>query len=94
MGIIAWIVLGLIAGLIARAIYPGPQPGGAIVTILLGIAGALVGGWIGHGLTGGGPDYYNGISFMNIVWAVIGAMVVLFVWSLAAGAGRRRRGTH
>jgi uncharacterized membrane protein YeaQ/YmgE (transglycosylase-associated protein family) len=81
MGILAWIVLGLIAGLIARAIYPGEQPGGAIVTILLGIAGALLGGWVGRGLTGG-PDY-SGLSFMGIVWAVIGALIVLFVWSLA-----------
>ena len=90
MGILAWIVLGLIAGLIARAIYPGEQPGGAIVTILLGIAGALLGGWVGRGLTNSGPDYI-GLSFMGIVWAVIGSLVVLFVWSLAT---RRRTTTR
>jgi uncharacterized membrane protein YeaQ/YmgE (transglycosylase-associated protein family) len=90
MGILAWIILGLIAGLIARAIYPGEQPGGAIVTILLGIVGALVGGWIGHGLTGGGPNY-DTVSFSNIIWAVIGSLVVLFVWGMASGRPRSRR---
>lgn len=80
MGILAWIVLGLIAGLIARAIYPGTQPGGAIITVLLGIAGALLGGWIGGAITG--VRYTEGLSLMGIVWAVIGALVVLFVHSL------------
>lgn len=89
MGILAWIVLGLIAGMIARAIYPGTQPGGAIVTILLGIAGALVGGWVGKGLTGG--PAYTELSFMGIVWAVVGALVVLFIYSLAT---RRKATTH
>jgi uncharacterized membrane protein YeaQ/YmgE (transglycosylase-associated protein family) len=87
MGILAWIVLGLIAGLIARAIYPGDQPGGAIMTILLGIVGALVGGWVGSALTG---VRYQELSFMGVVWAVIGALIVLFVFSLIA---RRRPAT-
>lgn len=90
MGILAWIVLGLIAGLIARAIYPGRQPGGGIVTVLLGIAGALVGGWIGGALTG--TDYQAGLTFSGIVWAVVGSLVVLFVWSLVSGRGRVQRG--
>lgn len=89
MGILAWIVLGLIAGLIARAIYPGRQPGGAIATILLGIAGALLGGWVGRGLTGGPVN--EGLSFMSIVWAVIGALVVLFIWSMIARRRPERR---
>ncbi len=88
MGILAWIVLGLIAGLIARALYPGEQPGGAIVTILLGIVGALVGGWIGRSLTGT-PEYSNGLTFGGVVWAVVGSLVVLFIWSMVS----RRRTT-
>ena len=47
MGIVTWIVLGLVAGLLAKIVMPGRDPGGITVTILLGIAGALVGGWIG-----------------------------------------------
>lgn len=87
MGILAWIVLGLIAGLIARAIYPGPQPGGIIVTMLLGIVGAVVGGFIGRNVAG--VDATQGLSLVGILWAVIGALVVLFVWSLLT-RGRKR----
>jgi uncharacterized membrane protein YeaQ/YmgE (transglycosylase-associated protein family) len=82
MGIFAWIVLGLIAGLIARAIYPGKQPGGVVTTILLGIVGALVGGWAGRMLTGG--PAYNELGFGGIVWAVLGSLVVLFLYTFAA----------
>lgn len=89
MGILAWIVLGLIAGLVARALYPGAQPGGVIVTILLGIAGALLGGWVGSALTGHGVS--QGLSFMGVVWAVVGALILLFVWSLIT---KRRHTTN
>jgi uncharacterized membrane protein YeaQ/YmgE (transglycosylase-associated protein family) len=89
MGIIAWVVLGLIAGLIARAIYPGEQPGGMLATILLGIVGAVIGGWIGHSFSGAPADYYTGLSFMGIVWSVVGSLVVLFFWGLATGSRRR-----
>ncbi len=81
MGILAWIVLGLVAGLIARAIYPGPQPGGVLATILLGIVGAVVGGWIGRGVAG--SPGYSALSFGSIVWSVLGALVVLFVYTMA-----------
>ncbi|GAA3116540.1 hypothetical protein GCM10020254_74180 [Streptomyces goshikiensis] len=47
MGIIAWIVIGLLAGIVAKALLPGRDPGGIIITILIGIAGALLGGWLG-----------------------------------------------
>ncbi len=82
MGIFAWIVLGLIAGLIARAIYPGKQPGGVVTTILLGIVGALVGGWAGRALTGG--PAYNELGFGGIVWAVLGSLIVLFLYTFAS----------
>jgi uncharacterized membrane protein YeaQ/YmgE (transglycosylase-associated protein family) len=82
MGIFAWIVLGLIAGLIARAIYPGKQPGGVVTTILLGILGALVGGWVGRTLTGG--PAYSELSFGGVVWAVLGSLIVLFLYTFAS----------
>jgi uncharacterized membrane protein YeaQ/YmgE (transglycosylase-associated protein family) len=74
MGIIAWIVFGLIAGLIAKLIMPGRDPGGFIVTILIGIAGALVGGFIATGLGYGGIDGFN---FGSFVIAVLGSILLL-----------------
>ena len=90
-GIIAWIILGLIAGLIAKAIMPGKDPGGAIVTILLGIAGAFVGGLIGRALgIGGRADEVGDPGFLvSLVFAVIGAIVLLAVYRLATGRSLR-----
>jgi len=89
MGFIIWIVLGLIAGAIAKAIYPGHQGGGFIATSLLGIVGALVGGWIGNiifpGSVGAAAASAGAITIGGIIFAVLGALVVLFVWSLLAG---------
>ncbi len=76
MSILAWIVLGLIAGAIAKFIMPGPDPGGLVVTCLIGIAGAFVGGtlatFLGLGSFGGGFD------IANMAVAVIGALILLF----------------
>jgi uncharacterized membrane protein YeaQ/YmgE (transglycosylase-associated protein family) len=88
MGILAWIVIGLVAGLIAKAIMPGNDPGGFIVTTLLGIAGAFVGGWIGGAIAGNG---LQGFSFWSLFLAVVGAMLLLFLYRLATGGGRRHR---
>jgi len=74
MGILSWIVFGLIAGLIAKLIMPGNDPGGFIITILLGIVGAVVGGFIANGLGYGGVDGFN---FGSFVVAVIGSLVLL-----------------
>jgi uncharacterized membrane protein YeaQ/YmgE (transglycosylase-associated protein family) len=74
MGILSWIVFGLIAGGIAKLIMPGEDPGGFIITILLGIAGALVGGFIGTALGFGSVDGFNIGSFFI---AVIGAILLL-----------------
>jgi len=83
MGIIAWIVLGLIAGAIAKAIYPGHQGGGIIATIVLGIVGAVVGGFLGQLLLGGGGSAsYAALTIPGVAFAVIGAMVVIFLWGL------------
>ena len=77
MGILAWIVLGLIAGALAKFIMPGRDPGGIIVTIVLGIVGALVGGFLGTLLGFGG---ISGFDFRSVVIAVIGAIVLLAIY--------------
>lgn len=83
MGIIAWVILGLIAGAIAKAIYPGHQGGGIIATIVLGILGALVGGWLGSALFGtGGAAAYGALSLSSIIFAILGAIILLFIWGL------------
>ena len=87
MGIIAWIVVGLVAGAIAKMLMPGDDPGGIVITILLGIAGAVVGGFIAValGISNGVDDFDIG----TIVLAVLGAMLLLFGYR--AVAGRRSR---
>jgi uncharacterized membrane protein YeaQ/YmgE (transglycosylase-associated protein family) len=83
MNIIAWIVLGLIAGAIAKAIYPGHQGGGIFATIGLGILGALVGGWLGLQLLGtSGGAAAGALSLPSILFAVLGAIVIMFIWGL------------
>lgn len=83
MGIIAWIILGLIAGAIAKAIYPGHQGGGFLATTGLGILGALVGGYLGQVLVGGSAGAsYGALTIPSIAFAVIGAILLLFIWGL------------
>jgi uncharacterized membrane protein YeaQ/YmgE (transglycosylase-associated protein family) len=87
VGIIGWIILGLLAGLIAKAILPGDQPGGIIVTTLIGIAGALIAGFVAQALGFGDPiDEFFDLS--TWISAIIGALVLLAIWG--AVAGRRR----
>ncbi|HAT14607.1 MAG TPA: GlsB/YeaQ/YmgE family stress response membrane protein [Microcoleaceae bacterium UBA11344] len=82
-GIIAWIVLGLIAGAIAKAIYPGHQGGGFLATTGLGIVGAFVGGYLGQVLLGKSTGAAIGaLTIPSIAFAVVGAIIVLFVWGL------------
>ena len=83
-GFFGWIIIGALAGIIAKAIMPGKDPGGCIVTILLGIAGALLAGFLGNAL--GWYDRGEGAGFIA---AIIGAIIILFVYRLIAG---RRRG--
>lgn len=78
MGIISMIVVGLIAGLIARAIMPGPDPMGWIGTILLGIVGSFVGGYLAKILFHAGTD--NPFEPAGIVGSIIGALIVLFIY--------------
>ena len=82
MGIIAWIVVGLIAGALAKLIMPGDDPGGIIVTILLGIVGAFVGGFVVNLLGGAGV---SGFNLWSIVVATIGAIMLVAVYRMVAG---------
>jgi len=92
-GILAWIVFGLIAGLIAKALMPGKDPGGCIVTTVLGIVGAVIGGFIGRSLLGYGraTDTMGDISkpgfLMSLLLAVIGAIIVLAVYRMISRRG-------
>ncbi len=79
--IISWIIIGVIAGAIAKWIRPGKQGGGFIATTLLGIAGALVGGFV-FGLFGIKPENPNGFNFWSILVAVVGALIVLWLYFL------------
>ncbi len=79
MGFFSWIIFGLIAGAIAKALHPGKDPGGWIVTILIGIAGAFVGGWIGT-LIGWGS--VSGFNFRSFILAVIGAVLLLWIYGM------------
>lgn len=82
MGIIAWIVVGLIAGVLAKLIMPGDDPGGFIVTILLGIVGAFVGGFVVNLLGGAGV---SGFNLWSILVATLGAIILLAIYRLVAG---------
>ena len=79
MGILAWIVFGLIAGALAKFIMPGKDPGGIIVTILIGIAGAVLGGFIGSYLGFGGV---SGFDLRSLGIAIVGALLVLWLYRM------------
>ncbi|NJR64486.1 MAG: GlsB/YeaQ/YmgE family stress response membrane protein [Leptolyngbyaceae cyanobacterium CRU_2_3] len=81
MNILAWIVLGLIAGAIAKAIYPGHQSGGILGTLILGVIGAFVGGSLYTFLTTGALVLSApGLSIGGVVVAVLGAIIALFIY--------------
>jgi uncharacterized membrane protein YeaQ/YmgE (transglycosylase-associated protein family) len=83
MNIIAWVVLGLLAGAIAKAIYPGAQGGGILSTMILGIIGAFVGGSLYTFFsTGALMLTAPGLSIPGIFVAVLGAIVAIFLWGL------------
>jgi uncharacterized membrane protein YeaQ/YmgE (transglycosylase-associated protein family) len=78
--IVAWIVVGLIAGILAKWVMPGPDPGGIVVTALIGIVGAFVGGWV-LGLLGLGGAA-GGFSLASILTATLGAIILLAIYRL------------
>lgn len=77
MGILAWIVLGLVAGAVAKLLMPGDQRGGCLLTTALGIGGALVGGFIGGALGYGGVEDFG---WASLGWATLGAFILLLVF--------------
>ncbi len=83
MGIISWIVVGLIAGLLAKLILPGDDPGGIIVTILIGMVGAVVGGLVVSLFGGIGV---TGFNVWSILVATLGAVILLVLFRLVAGS--------
>jgi uncharacterized membrane protein YeaQ/YmgE (transglycosylase-associated protein family) len=91
VGIIGWILLGLFAGAIAKLILPGDDPGGIIVTTLIGIAGALVGGFLASALDIGDLDEFFDIGTWLI--AIGGSMLLLLLYRLFIGGTSERRGT-
>jgi uncharacterized membrane protein YeaQ/YmgE (transglycosylase-associated protein family) len=86
MGILGWILFGLIAGVIAKLVMPGRDPGGFIITILLGIAGAFLGGFIGRAL-----GFYGEGEGAGMLMAILGSIILLAIYRMAIG---RRRVRH
>jgi uncharacterized membrane protein YeaQ/YmgE (transglycosylase-associated protein family) len=87
MGLLGFLLLGLIAGAIAKAILPGKQGGGWVITLILGVVGAFLGGWIGSLIFGGGlGDFFD---LRTWLLSILGAVIVLLIYG--AVAGRRTR---
>lgn len=84
MGIIAFIILGLLAGVIAKAVLPGDDPGGLIVTTLIGIAGALLGGFVASALFDAHPldEFFDLSTWLT---AIVGAIVLLLIYRMVVG---------
>jgi uncharacterized membrane protein YeaQ/YmgE (transglycosylase-associated protein family) len=78
MDILLWIVFGLVVGIVAKLIMPGRDPGGMIITIILGIVGAVLGGWVGRML-----GFYREGEPVGFLMAVVGAVIVLALYRLA-----------
>jgi len=82
MSILAWIVVGLIAGWLAKMISPGPERSGLLMTLIIGVIGAVVGGWLFNYFGRAGT---TGITLYSILVATVGAVVLLSVWKMVAG---------
>lgn len=91
ISVLIWIILGFLAGLLAKMIMPGSDGGGFVVTTILGIVGAVVGGFIGSVLGYGAVSSFNNIgnSLPSFIFSVIGAIVVLAIYRLVAGRSLR-----
>ncbi|MDX8145377.1 GlsB/YeaQ/YmgE family stress response membrane protein [Lentzea sp. BCCO 10_0061] len=83
MGILGWIVLGLLAGAIAKAIMPGNDPGGFIITMLIGIVGAILGGFIGSALFE--TDLGSFFEIRTWLLAIVGSLILLGIYRLVTG---------
>jgi uncharacterized membrane protein YeaQ/YmgE (transglycosylase-associated protein family) len=80
MGFLGWIVFGAIVGIIAKLLMPGKDPGGFIITILLGIVGAMLGGFLGRVL-----GFYREGEAAGYIMSIVGAMLILFLYRMVAG---------
>ena len=87
MGILGWIVLGLIAGAIAKAVMPGKDPGGIVITMLLGIVGAILGGFIGRAIFG--SDIGSFFDLSTWLLAILGSLIVLGIYHVVTKRGHR-----
>jgi len=79
MHIIVWIIFGLVVGVVAKLLMPGRDPGGFIITAVLGIVGAVIGGWLGRAM-----GFYREGEPAGFIMAVVGAVIVLFVYRMIA----------
>ncbi|MEU7642704.1 MULTISPECIES: GlsB/YeaQ/YmgE family stress response membrane protein [unclassified Streptomyces] len=87
MGIIAWALIGLLAGAIAKALMPGKDPGGCVITMLIGIAGGLLGGWLGKVIFG--VHSINGFFHLSTwIAAIVGSLIVLLLYRFTLGRNR------
>ena len=77
MGLLSWIVVGLIAGWLAKMISPGPERAGILATLLIGVIGAIVGGWLFNAFGRAGA---GGVDLYSVIVATLGAVVFLFIW--------------
>ncbi|MFF9060601.1 GlsB/YeaQ/YmgE family stress response membrane protein [Streptomyces sp. NPDC101213] len=90
MGIIAWILIGLLAGAIAKLLLPGKDPGGIIVTMLIGVAGGLLGGWLGKVIFG--VDSIDGFFDLSTwIAAIVGSLILLVLYRAVTGNKRTHR---
>lgn len=89
MGFLAFLLLGLIAGAIAKLILPGKQGGGWIATLILGVIGALLGGWIGTALFGADVDAFFSLS--SWLLAIGGSLIVLLIWGFITNRGSKNK---
>jgi len=87
MGFIAFLILGLIAGAIAKAILPGRQGGGWIITMVLGVVGAFLGGWLGGMIFGSGLQEF--FSIQTWLLAIVGSLFVLAIYGMVTKRGAR-----
>ncbi len=89
MSIIAWIVVGAIAGYIASRVVPGDEGYGVLGGLIAGIVGAVVGGWL-FGLLTNQTDWTTGINIPTIIAAIVGAIIVVFAWNMISKRGGSR----
>ncbi|ALC27318.1 GlsB/YeaQ/YmgE family stress response membrane protein [Streptomyces bacillaris] len=88
MSIIAWILIGLFAGAIAKALMPGKDPGGCLLTMVIGIVGGLLGGWLGKVIFG--VDSIDGFfSLSTWIAAIVGSVIILLLYRLVSGQRTR-----